>query len=69
MKRFFAAILVLLVVLVGGSKIAVMIGASSFLSQVKTELVSVGALNSNRFPRHSKIPKSLYPNRHSSTFC
>lgn len=45
MKRFFAAIFVLLVVLVGGSKIAVMIGASSFLSQVKTELVSVGALN------------------------
>lgn len=45
MKRFFAAILVLLVVFVGGSKVALMIGASKLLSQAKTELVSVGALN------------------------
>ena len=45
MKRFFAAILVLLVIVVGGSKVALMIGATQLVSQVKTELVSLGALN------------------------
>lgn len=45
MKRFFAAILMLLVVFLGGSKVALVIGASKLLSHAKTELVSVGALN------------------------
>lgn len=49
MKRFFTAILVLLVVLIGGSKVALIIGAGKLLSQVKTELVSVGALNYQSF--------------------
>lgn len=45
MKRFFAAILLLFVVIIGVSKIALVIGASKLVSQAKTELVSVGALN------------------------
>lgn len=45
MKRFFVAVAVLLIVLLGGSKIAAMIGATKFFSNLKSELISVGALN------------------------
>ena len=45
MKRFFVAVVVLLIVLLGGSKIAAMIGATKLFSNLKSELISVGALH------------------------
>ena len=45
MKRFSVTVVVLLIVLVGGSKIAAMMGATKLFSNLKSELISVGALN------------------------
>lgn len=45
MKRFFAAVVVLLIVLIGGSKVAAMIGATKLFSNLRSELISTGALN------------------------